>query len=556
MGGSWLVFTDGGEMGDAVAAALRTQGCAVLFVRAGDRFARPGDGEFAIRPGAPEDYDALLREAADGESSLHALHLWAAGDRTARGCASLALLAAALGRRGVPARLVAVTAEAHDVTGAETLDPWGAALEGVAVVVPEEHPAVTCVTVDVERDDPAAATLVAAEALADAGDAAVAIRRGRRWVRGFEPVRPAATAAIGRGDAWLFAGGVDGRNETLARHLALRHGARLVLVDEQIPDRRAWDAVLAARPEGDPLRRRIEAVLALEAEGAEVLALNGLLLDRAQVDDALSAAERRFGRVAGAVISPSLAGLDAFEALADASQAEWTRRFGILAQELEALRDGLAARGVGVVMVESSLTPVLGGIGRGKLAAAQAFADAFAAASPGWTSLGWDRWTDGAPSPGEYGMTEDEAARAFEHALTLAGEPRLLLLSTGDPAARAAESASSPATAQLPAAHARPELGTEYVAPDGEAEEAVAAMWRELLGIDRIGVHDDFFGLGGHSLLATQIVSRVRDRWGLELPLKSVFEAPTISRYAALIEAAIMAEIEAMTADEILSLAG
>ena len=104
------------------------------------------------------------------------------------------------------------------------------------------------------------------------------------------------------------------------------------------------------------------------------------------------------------------------------------------------------------------------------------------------------------------------------------------------------------------AVHARPALETEYHAPSTQSERLVAEMWQELLGIDRIGVHDDFFGLGGHSLLATQIVSRVRDQFGLELPLKSVFEAPTVATYAALIEAAIMAEIEEMSEDEILSM--
>ncbi|HSU17606.1 polyketide synthase [Longimicrobium sp.] len=551
-GARWLVFTDGGGMGDDAAAALRERGCEVVLVRPGERFEAATAGEMAIRPGAREDYDALVREAAAGDSPLHALHLGALGESGARGMAfvGVALLAAALGRRGVPARLVAVTAGAHDVTGAEVPDPFAATVAGACAVAPEEHPALRCAVIDVERDDRAAAALVAAEALGAREDAAVAIRRGRRWVRGFDRVSP-SPISISRGETWFFAGGLDGRNETLARHLALRHGARLVLADERIPDRAAWDAVAAARLADDPVRRRIDIVRALESAGIEVLTLRSRLDNPRVAGDALAAAERRFGRVHGVVISPTLDGLDGFEALADAAPGDWTRRLGIAAQELESLRAALASRDVGVVMVESSLTPVLGGVGRGRMAAAQAFVDAFAAATPGWTSLAWDRWHDAAEVDGGYGMTEDEAARAFEHALSLAGEPRLLV-STGDVAARIAE-AHRPAT-QTPAGHARPELGTDYVAPRTEAEEAVARMWEELLGIDRIGVHDDFFGMGGHSLLATQIVSRVRTQFGLELPLKSVFEAPTVARYAELIEAAIMAEIEEMSEEEILSL--
>jgi acyl carrier protein len=207
------------------------------------------------------------------------------------------------------------------------------------------------------------------------------------------------------------------------------------------------------------------------------------------------------------------------------------------------------------VLLESSLSPELGGVGRARVAAAHALVDAFAqrqarAGAP-WTSLAWDRWFDADETPQGYGMAPAAAMAALEHALTRADEPRLLL-STGDVAARIAESVA-PASV-VAGGYARPELETDYFAPTNESEELVAAMWQELLGIDRIGIHDDFFGLGGHSLLATQIISRTRDQFGLELPLKAVFEAPTIARFAALVEAAIMAEIEAMSEDEILSL--
>ncbi len=71
--------------------------------------------------------------------------------------------------------------------------------------------------------------------------------------------------------------------------------------------------------------------------------------------------------------------------------------------------------------------------------------------------------------------------------------------------------------------------GGERVAPRDAVEEALAAIWGEVLGVAEVGVHDDFFALGGHSLLATQVVSRVRRLFAAELPLAALFAAPTLA---------------------------
>ena len=73
------------------------------------------------------------------------------------------------------------------------------------------------------------------------------------------------------------------------------------------------------------------------------------------------------------------------------------------------------------------------------------------------------------------------------------------------------------------------EVEQEFVLPRNEIEEQLAKIWSEILGLEKIGVFDNFFELGGHSLLATQVISRIRSQFKIDMPLRNIFESPTIS---------------------------
>ncbi len=110
----------------------------------------------------------------------------------------------------------------------------------------------------------------------------------------------------------------------------------------------------------------------------------------------------------------------------------------------------------------------------------------------------------------------------------------------------------------------------DYVAPRTEIEEKLAAIWAAVLGRDRVGVDDNFFRLGGHSLLATQVIARVRGELAVQVPLHTMFVAPTLGGFASEVEgllvstgdgdgedlAALLAELESMTDEEAEALLG
>lgn len=98
----------------------------------------------------------------------------------------------------------------------------------------------------------------------------------------------------------------------------------------------------------------------------------------------------------------------------------------------------------------------------------------------------------------------------------------------------------------------RNDIGTEksFALPHTEIEQILSEMWAQVLGLDKVGIHDDFFELGGHSLLATQLVTRLRETFDVDLPLQALFGGSTVAQLAVIIEGLLLKEIEQLSEEE------
>jgi acyl carrier protein len=90
----------------------------------------------------------------------------------------------------------------------------------------------------------------------------------------------------------------------------------------------------------------------------------------------------------------------------------------------------------------------------------------------------------------------------------------------------------------------RPGNGAAYEAPRTPVEESLARIWADLLGLDRVGIQDNFFDLGGHSLLAVRLFSRIRATFQVDLPLRALFEAPSVGGLALAVVQSLAGDLE------------
>jgi acyl transferase domain-containing protein len=582
----WLVFADQCGIGAALVERLSGEGQDVFSVKAGAEFAKLDARSYTINPRRVEDYDALLKELDAQDASLSRIvHLWSVTpdgesadldhyldhyeETQARGFYSLLYLAQSLASLHATDALDlwVVSNNMQSVSGREALRPEKATALGPCKVIPFEYTNVNCRSLDIELPAPETThaqllDALVAEFAAKSPDEIIAYRESRRWVQIFEKVRlekrdEAGAPALRENGVYLITGGLGGIGLELAAFLAATTRAKLVLTGRTtLPRRVEWPQWLSTHDAEDDTSRKIKKLQALEELGAEVLVAHADVADREQMSAVVAQARERFGAIHGVIHAAGIAGGGIIQ-VKEREAAE-----AVLAPKVKGalvLDAVLGEEKLDFFLLCSALSSVLGGPAQVDYCGANAFLDAFAqrkAPHGGtWTvTVNWDIWREvglavNTSVPLELreirqrevagGMSSPEGVEVFRRIL----HSRLsqVVVSMQDLGFLKQLSRTFNAEAYLEElekarqsepAHPRPHLANPYVAPRNQAEQTIAGVWQQLLGIEQVGAHDNFFQLGGHSLLATQVCSHLREIFQVELPLRSFFEKPTVAGLA------------------------
>jgi acyl transferase domain-containing protein len=601
----WLVFLGETDVGPRLLAKLEQSGVRDLIrVRVGSDFEQLDGHTYFLNPGQVEHYEVLLQRLREaGRMPARIIHLLGVTppSRTMAGAESfqsaqrvgyyslLHLSRALLARESPhPVSITIVTNGVHDVSGDEPLQPHKATVLALAKVMQQELQHTThCVDIVLPESGGTSRDLVveqlAAELLAEAKEPVVAYRGGHRWVQSYEQVRLEASAEakapLKERGVYLLTGGLGEVGFTLAGVFARKARARQVLLSRTgLPPRGEWAQWLEAEGAslealekafsgssspsggrgpreslGTRVRKAIRKIQALEAAGAEVLVVRADVADPEHMAAAFAQARERFGRIDGVVHCAGAVETDLDSSvLSSLDRVESERQFRPKVHGLYVLEQLLRDTPLDFCVLFSSNASILGGIGSGAYAAANAFIDAYCAfhnrtASTPWISTNWDGWpTEKAgairTSLDEFSMTAEEAERAFLRVLSTRSNQ--VVVSTGELSARLRlwvhreeSGTEAPASSSQESLHERPELQTTYAAPRNEYERTLVGIWQDAFFMKELGIHDNFFDLGGHSLLATRIISRIKEELGVNLRLSSLIENPSVERLAGVIAA-------------------
>lgn len=582
----WIIFADEQGLGEALGKALTARGGRVVLVRKSELFTEYSDTEFGINPRYQADYQNLFaRMPLAKDQPGRMVHLWSlshqregtlGADAFAHaqqvGLFSLLSIIQSLNTQQLPDdfALKVISRSLHEVSGTEKLLPENAPLLAAVKVIPQEYSGLLCSGIDLawepdgDQDAKGVVKQLLEELCAATTETVVAYRGNHRWVETFEPFRlteaQAAQAPLREQGVYLITGGLGSLGLILAEFLAVQARAKLILTTRTaFPAKAGWADWMQANGENHPLAAKIKRLQALELLGAEVLVVQADAASEADMRQAIQTAQSHFGPLNGVIHSAGIVDGKTFTSLSELTEEDFRQQFHAKAYGLLTLEKVLQdVAALDFCLLMSSMASVLGGLGHAAYTAANLFLDAYVnehnRRSPQrWLCVNWEtirtvKEKDAFNTLPQLGVNElfitpEQMLTGFRRLLGWSAEDSVtnrMLFATGELEARMdywirfkAVQSTEKAAAGKGAVYDRPELSTEYVAPENALETALSALWQQFFSMKQVGVEDNFFELGGDSLKAIMIIEKMHKEVQAKIPIAEFFKQPSIRGVAA-----------------------
>jgi acyl transferase domain-containing protein/acyl carrier protein len=593
----WLFFVDELGVGKKLIDAFKSKVKNIIIVQKGDNFSQLNENIYTVNPYRAEDYKALIKELISlGHNLQNIAYLWDLsylknhdpGNHLEFN--SLLFLTQSLSHLKIndSLQLWVISNNIQEVSGNEKLDPGKAAILGLCKVIPQEYPNITCRCIDIalinhkdpetgqERYDNNIIDKLLDELTHPSSDMVIAYRDSYRWVQTFEPVRlePVADEKIPlrKQGVYLFPGGLENIEFVLAEYLTKNFQAKLIFIeDSQFPEKDDFSQWLAIHTQGDEVSCKIQQMLALEKLGANILILRADTTNYEQMYQILT--PENIGQINGVIYSTGIKREKLFASISEIADIEFKNLLESQYRQITALEKFLQSFKLDFCIIFSSLSSILGGFGLGLYSAGNQFIDTFTTLHNRnnhlpWYTINWDKFqvnanqektTPEQVSRSELAITPTETVEVFKRIFSLR-EGTQVILSTVDINAKinhivsinSLVNSKSTNQSDLSSRYSRPSLSNSYVAPTNELEKQITEIWQEVLGIAEVGIYDNFYELGGDSLIATQLVSRLRAKFPVDLPLRDLLLSAMIPvKQAEMLEQLLLEKIEELSESEV-----
>lgn len=555
---AFLVFMDEVNIAGELCNELAVRGYKPITIVKAAGFRRFDEYRFGINPDCVQDYLDLFSALKErwGER-LHVYHFFSLGHTEnaenesvlSAGFYSLLHLVKGLVATSnlQQITLSVISNHLHQFTSEQQTVCAKGPLLAACLVIPQEHPHIQCRSLDVVIPTHQRQRSRLVQQLADillakkTGPTALVLRGNDLWKLGYARLRAnavqTAMPVIRQQGVYLLTGGFGGIGRLLATRLASHYQAKVILVTREREE---------APEKGLEKQRWLKA---LRATGAQVYVICADVTDEQAMKAGLAAAENALGTLNGVIHCAGLVGQAYLQPIASLAPKDCEEIFAAKITGVQVLAALLAGKSLDFCLCMSSISCVLGGLGHAAYIAANLYMDYFVqqqnlTADFRWLSVNWDGWQTERTSAqregitiaqDQFAMSPQEGIAAFEWALAQ-NETDLLVHSTADLDARIKQWVTLDGLQeQVRTTFPRPALDTPYAPPEDALQQTLCSIMQERLGVETVGINDDFFQLNVDSFIIVQITNMIKKRLDIEIPVVTFYKYPNIDALSAII---------------------